>query len=88
MSVSYTHLRAYALLLAAALLFVGLCGCRIESISSQLKELYSVYMDSAQAPTTSPDYENFRRIFPLAVWEIWKEEDVYKRQHQAGYGAG
>lgn len=65
--------RLCALLLIGALLTAGLCGCRIESVSGQIKELYAVYMDSAEAPTTAPDYENFRRIFPLACWETWKE---------------
>ena len=65
--------KAYALVLAGALLLTGLCGCRIESISNQIKDLYSVYMDSTESPVTAPDYENFRRVFPLAVWETWKE---------------
>ncbi len=65
--------RLCALLLAGVLLVAGLCGCRMKSVSGQMKELYGVYMDSVIMTATAPDYENFRRIFPLACWDTWKE---------------
>ena len=66
-------IRPVALMLAAALAAVGLCGCRFKSISGNLRELYTGYVDSAEAPGKAPDYENFRAVYPLAVWDSWKE---------------
>ena len=65
--------RFYALCLVGVLLVAGLCGCRMKSVSGQMKELYGVYMDSVIMTATAPDYENFRRIFPLNCWNTWKE---------------
>ena len=74
MSITASLRRLCALLLALALVGGGLGGCRIQSVSDQIKDLYAVYLESAESPRSSPDYENFRRVFPLACWETWRDE--------------
>lgn len=68
------RLKWCALMLVFTLAAAGLCGCRFQSVSNQIKDLYLTYLDSVVSPSKAPDYENFRRIYPLKVWETIRDD--------------